>query len=252
MKHLLQNCRVARKLSLLSVSAFCLLANTPAALGQGTPVLSLTPSVATASAGSTVTFTLNLTGGTNIGYYNTSIMIDGAYLSFSGAQPFVSTFSGFDFQGADTVNGTTAKPNLNASYVAFSNPAVNNTDPITGLPLTTALGYFQAIVKPAAPIGITLLSLASASTTVSGSAVVNATGTDNELVTVNGSTLTIAPLSLPAPGRCCWARLASAYWPFADAGAARIDRSSGKPSGELGEGRPPSGQVPSWELRSME
>jgi MYXO-CTERM domain-containing protein len=168
--------------------------------GAQTPApvtLTLTPAVTVVAPGTqNVTFTLDLTGGTDIFAYNTTITLNNTYLTFTSTTPFVSTFSGFDLMVANTVTGGNS---LNVSYAAFNNPSVNNTNSTTGLPLTTALGYFTANVSATAPTGLTAIALSGISSAANGSDVIDQTTQANELTAVAGSAVTVA--SAPEPSQ---------------------------------------------------
>jgi MYXO-CTERM domain-containing protein len=188
--------RISLTLGAVTLGALLGLAATPQANAQTPVTLTLTPSVMVVAPGTqNVTFTLDLTGGTDIFSYNTNISLDNSYLTFTSVSPFVSTFTGFDTSLANTVTGGTS---LNVSYAAFNNPSVNNTNATTGLPLTTALGYFTANVSATAPTGLTTIVLAGMSTDASGSAVINQTAGTNELTAVDGSTVTVAAAPEPS------------------------------------------------------
>lgn len=156
---------------------------------QAQATLSLTPLVLTASQGDTITFILDLTGGTNVGVYTTRVTLDPTILSFVGTAPFTETFSGFDSPITDTVSSPGV---LDISYGAFG-AAINNVGP-------TELGTFQVQVNSPLPALGTPLTLTapSGATSADPSSVTNAGTGANELTAVAGTMLTPDPAPEPS------------------------------------------------------
>ena len=177
------------KTYVLALASITVLGMDPAAQAQAPVALSLGSPIATAVQGDTLTFTLNMTGGTNVGTYTTRVSIDGNYLSFIGASPFTETFSGFDTKLQDSVNSGA----LDISYGTFG----TNVDNVG----TVTLGTFQVKLLSALPVGGTFLTLAAPSGAASAdpsSVLVGDTGV-NELTTVTGASVMPTPAAAPEP-----------------------------------------------------
>ena len=139
--------------------------------------LSLVPS---AVPGTTATFAVALTGGTNLSGFDFNVTIDPAYLSFVGSSPFVDATNPFDTQLADAL---TDPSTLRVAYLQ-SGPAVDN-------PGTTFLGAFQVNILqplPAAGTFVTFAPIGDPNAPINGSQVYDAAGS-NVLSRVTGARL---------------------------------------------------------------
>jgi MYXO-CTERM domain-containing protein len=188
--------RAAISVGLLGLALGAALVSGRPAQAQAT--LSLTPLATTVAVGSTVTFTLNLTGGTSLSGYNVNIVVDPTLLQFVNtgtvAAPvyYTSTNGSFFYLGSK-VNTTAGVPagvpvggDLNFTGGDFA--AVNNVG-------TNALGTFQVKVLSALPLTGSAVSFGpiSASNGFNGTNVQDGSG-NNELTAVTGATiLTPAP-----------------------------------------------------------
>ena len=125
-------------------SALCLLL-AGGQTAQAQTGLSLVP---TSLSGSTATFTVNLTGGTNLGAFDFNVMADPAYLSFVGTSPFISSAANpFDTPLADTLSSA---DDLRVTFGQFG-AAIDNAG-------TVALGTFQVTLLQPLPAAGTALS----------------------------------------------------------------------------------------------
>ncbi len=173
--------------ALAGIATICL---DPTARAQAPVTLSLTSPVSAATSGDTLTFTLSMTGGTNVGTYTTRVSVDSNYLSFVGASPFTETFAGFDTKLQDSVNSGA----LDISYGTFGTNVSN-----AGI---MALGTFQVKVLSALPVGGTFLTLAAPSGAASAdpSSVLDGDQGTNELTAVTGASVMPAPAPEPPAG----------------------------------------------------
>lgn len=161
----------------------------PASRAQtNSATLSLSPVVATAASGSISTFTVSLTGGTNLGYFDLNVLLDPNYLSFVGTAPFISAASNpFSSQLIDSLSST---GDLRASYGTFG-AAVDNTGK------TTVLGTFQVDVLKTLPTAGTALSFGPVgSANTGGSEVADASTGANVLKGTTGARLN-PPAAIP-------------------------------------------------------
>lgn len=172
------------KYSLAALFGISFMALGSTARAQTQTILSLTPGVAAANNGDTVTFALNLTGGTDISVYTTSVSIDSTYLSFVGATPFTPISGTFDTQLANSVQSGGL---LNISFGTLGT-GVNNSG-------TIELGTFQVLVNATLPAAGTAITLAtpSGATSFGPSSATNADTNANELTSVTNAALLPAP-----------------------------------------------------------
>lgn len=145
--------------------------------------------VQTSSSGSTTTFAVNLTGGTNLGAFDFNVLIDPAYLSFDGTSPFTSSAGNpFDTPLADTLSS----PNdLRVTYAQLGS-AITNVG-------TTTLGTFQVDTLqplPAAGTALSFGAIGDPSAPTNGSQVYDPAG-NPVLSSVTGAVLT--PAAAPVP-----------------------------------------------------
>jgi len=150
--------------------------------------LSLSPAASTAASGATSTYTIFLTGGSNLSGFDTNIIIDPIYLSFVGTAPFISaTTNPFNAQIRD---GLTSAGDLRVAFGDLGTTAVNN-------PGTTALGTFQVNVLKTLPTTGTALSFGPVgSANTGGSEVADASTGANVLKGTTGARLN-PPAAIP-------------------------------------------------------
>ena len=145
--------------------------------------------VQTSSSGSTATFAVNMTGGTNLGAFDFNVLIDPAFLSFAGTSPFTSSPGNpFDTPLADMLS---ASNDLRVTYGQFGS-AITNAG-------TTTLGTFQVTTLQALPAAGTALSFGAIGVPdapTNGSEVYDANG-NPVLSSVTGAVLT--PAAAPVP-----------------------------------------------------
>lgn len=146
--------------------------------------------VQTSVSGSTATFAVNLTGGTNLSGFDFNVLIDPAFLSFVGNSPFTSSAGNpFDTPLADTLSS----PNdLRVTFGQFGPTAITNAG-------ATTLGTFQVYTLqplPAAGTALSFGAIGDPSAPTSGSEVYDADG-NPVLSSVTGAVLT--PAAAPVP-----------------------------------------------------
>ena len=146
--------------------------------------------VQTSSSGSTATFAVNLTGGTNLSGFDFNVLIDPAFLSFVGTSPFASSAGNpFDTALADTLSGPS---DMRVTYGQFGPTAITNAG-------TTTLGTFQVTTLQPLPAAGTALSFGAVGipdAPTNGSAVFDTAG-NNVLSSVSGAVMT--PAAAPVP-----------------------------------------------------
>lgn len=172
------------KYSFAALAGIALMALGMPSRAQTQTILSLTPAISTANSGDTVTFALNLTGGTNVSGYTTSVSVDSTYLSFVGTAPFTPASGTFDTQLANSV--ASGGP-LDISFGTLG-AGVNNSG-------TIELGTFQLLVTAPLPTVGTAITLAapSGASSFDPSSVTNADTNANELTSVSNAALLPAP-----------------------------------------------------------
>ena len=145
--------------------------------------------VQTSSSGSTATFAVNLTGGTNLSGFDFNVLIDPAFLSFVGTSPFASSAGNpFDTALADTLSGPS---DMRVTYGQFGPTAITNAG--------TTLGTFQVTTLqplPAAGTALTFGAIGIPDAPTNGSAVFDTAG-NNVLSSVTGAVMT--PAAAPVP-----------------------------------------------------
>lgn len=147
--------------------------------------LSLVPS---AVSGTTATFDVNLTGGSNLSGFDFNVVLDPTYFSFAGSSPFASgTANPFDTQLTDAL---TDPSDLRVSYGQLGT-AVSNPGQVT-------LGTFSvSILRPLPTAGtlITFSPIGDPNAPTTGSQVYDVDG-NNVLSGVTGARL---PSAAPVP-----------------------------------------------------
>lgn len=159
---------------------------------QAQAALSLTPLVSTAAVGSTVTFTVNLTGGVNLAAYNINVLANPALLQFVGPPLFTGSAPAAFFTLPPQVSASGG--DLNFSGGNFTYPGYTNTGIL-------ALGTFQVKVLSALPATGTVLTFGPTGTAggFGGTSVMDSAGT-NQLTATTGATL-LAPVPAPEPSQ---------------------------------------------------
>ena len=169
--------------SAVGMLGLLLAAGQPAQASVAPVVLSLTPLTSTAAFGSTVSFTVNLTGGTNLAGFDFNILLaDPTSLSFVNP-PLLASANTNPFTSL-IMDSLVSPSDLRGSYGDLSGTAINN-------PGTTVLGTFQVkVLKTLTTAGTTVSFGAVGSANIGGSEVDDATVGHNVLTGTTGATLT--------------------------------------------------------------
>ena len=170
------------------LAGLALLTASPASAQTVPATLSLSPATTVAQAGQTVTFTVVLSGGSDMGSYDFNLFLGSANLSYGGGSTFVfNPAAGFTSFPSSTVFGNNME--VSAGYP---------TNTSAGTQAGLALGSFSVVYG--GPVGVTVpitLGLPG-DAGAGGSQVFRLSDSSNELGAVTGASLTGVP-PVPAP-----------------------------------------------------
>ena len=183
--------RCGKALALLSLSGL-LFASGHAGQAQ---TLSLSPAASTAAAGSVVTYTVSLAGGTNLGGFDFNILLDPNYLStlsYVGSAPFTSANTNpFATQFNDSATGNDLRVTYTQPLTSPASPGVDNNGKMT------TLGSFQVNVLKTLPTAGVMVSFGPVgSANNGGSEVLDATTGANVLIAATGARIA-PPAAIP-------------------------------------------------------